>query len=118
MMNNIKTDMHETSDIERIVMQRVRRIRILVLILSTATFAALASVTALWGIGREVWVAHVFENMPHSGGLFALGNFWLVAFLHTHLLVQVLVFLTLASLFLLVRETVRTLVSFFAPVDA
>lgn len=99
--------MTEKTNIERIVMRRVRLIRILALIVSTATFAILALLAALWGIGREVWVARVFENMPHTENLLALLSFWVAAFFHTRLIVQVLSLLSLVSLFLLVREVVR-----------
>lgn len=104
--------MNETA-IERIVMRRVRLIRILALIISTATFAVLTACAALWGIGREVWVARVFENVPQISDTSTFLSFWLSAFLETQLVVQVLVVLTLISLLLLVRETVRFLVSYF-----
>lgn len=107
--------MTEISPIEAVVMRRVRRMRILLLILSTVTLATLTALAALWGIGREVWVARVFENMPHAGGLSALASFWFAAFLNTHLIVQLLVILTLISLLLLARETVRMLVTRITP---
>lgn len=100
---------NEITSIERIVMRRVRLIRLLVLVISTAMLAVLAFTAALWGIGREVWVAHVFENLPPAGDLSAFMNFWLSAFLKTTLLVQVLTLLTLVSLAFLARETARTL---------
>jgi len=97
------------SNIELVVMRRVRLIRILLLILSTATLAVLTAVAALWGIGREVWVARVFENGPQD--FFGrMGYFW-YAFLHTRLIVQALVVLTLGSLAFLIREVIR----FFFP---
>ena len=109
-MNNT---MDNHSDIERIVMRRVHLIRILQLVISTIVLAALTFVAALWGIGREVWVARVFKNGPQdfSGHLAYL----LYAFTHTRLIVQALVALTLASLLFLVYETVRFLASFSAP---
>ncbi len=112
MMNKNMTE--TTTNIERTVMRRVRLIRILALVISTATFAALAFLAALWSIGREVWVARVFENMPplREGGTFL--GFWLSAFLNTHFLVQVLTLLTLLSLFFLVREIFRFLFSCFS----
>lgn len=108
MMNKNMTDQ---TTIERIVMRRVRLIRILALVLSTATLAALTALAALWGIGREVWVARVFENGPQ--GLLGRANYLVYAFLHTRLLVQALTVLTFASLLFLVREVVRLLASFF-----
>jgi len=103
---------NETS-IERTVMRRVRLIRILALVVSTATLAVLTALAALWGIGREVWVARVFENMPEASNLVALLAFWISAFFKTNLLVQVLTLLTLASLIFLLREAKRFVASYF-----
>ena len=105
--------MDNHSDIERVVMRRVHLIRILQLVISTAVFAGLAFIAALWGIGREVWVARVFENGPQdfSGHLAYL----LYAFMHTRLIVQALIVLTLISLGFLVREIVRLVAVLAAP---
>jgi len=111
MMNNDMNDMQ--TNIERMVMRRVHLIRILKLIISTAVFATLAFVATLWGIGQEVWVAHVFENSP-DGFFGRLGYLW-YAFVHTRLLVQVLMTLTLTSLGFLIREVVRLSLNLFAP---
>ncbi|MCX6787452.1 MAG: hypothetical protein NTY93_02960 [Candidatus Kaiserbacteria bacterium] len=105
--------MNEQSAIERVVMHRVRLLRILGLIISTIMLAVLTFVAALWGVGREVWVARVFENMPHANNFAGFANFWFAAFTHTRLLVQVLTLLTLASFIYLARETARALSSIF-----
>ncbi len=97
--------MDNQSAIERTVMRRVHLIRILQLVISTIVLVVLAFTAALWGIGREVWVARVFENAPTGFG--PLLTFYLAAFLHTRLIVQALIVLTLLSLLFLVRETVR-----------
>jgi hypothetical protein len=108
-MNN---DMNDTqTNIERNVMRRVRLIRILALIISTATLAVLTSIVSLWGIGREVWVARVIENAPTDLARFPV--FFFAAFGNTSLLVQALVVLTLISLLFLIREIARPLASFF-----
>ena len=99
------------TDIERIVMRRVHLIRILQLVISTVVLAILTSIAALWGIGREVWVAHVLQNAPAT--IADIPAFYLAAFLHTHVIVQVLSLLTLASLIFLARETARLTFSFF-----
>ena len=106
--------MIETS-IEQTVMRRVRLIRILALVISTATLATLSAVATLWGIGREVWVARVLENMPPVSELGLFASFWLGAFLGTSLIVQVLTVLTFISLVFLVREALRFLVPYFTP---
>jgi hypothetical protein len=101
-MNSIMT---EPSAIERAVMRRVRRIAILRMIISGALFALALALLALYGIGREVWVARVFENGPQtfSGHLLYL----LYAFLHTRFVVQALCLIGLGSFLFLVREAAR-----------
>jgi hypothetical protein len=101
------------TDIERVVMRRVRLIRVLRLVISTAVLAVLTFFAALWGIGREVWVARVFENAPPN--IEDLPNFYIAAFIHTHLIVQVLVLLTLASALYLAIETARLIVDVVKP---
>jgi hypothetical protein len=100
--------MNNQSNIERVVMRRVHIIRVLRLIVSNGALAALVCTIALWGIGREVWVARVFQNAPSN--LANLPNFYLAAFGHTHLIVQALTLLTLASLVYLAREIARLMV--------
>lgn len=99
----------EPSTIERNVMRRVQRARLLRFIISVDTFALFIFILALYGIGREVWVARVFQNMPHSGNVNALFHFWFSAFLHTHFIVEALSILTLACLIFLAREVAHTL---------
>jgi hypothetical protein len=99
--------MTNQSNIERVVMRRILRIRILRLVISTVVLAVLTSVAALWGIGREVWVARIFENAPRD--IADLPSFYLAAFMHTHIIVQVLTLLTLASLLYLAREVARAI---------
>ncbi len=98
------------TEIEKNVMRRIYRIRILYGIFSLATASLLLLVLSLWGIGREVWVAAVFANGPQnfSGHLLYL----LYAFLHTRLIVQFLCLVVLASLFYLAYQTARFLTDF------
>ncbi len=112
MTNNI---MNDQSPIERVVMRRVYRIRALRPIISSGALAVFVFVVALWGIGREVWVARVFENAPRNTVL--LPQFYLAAFDHTRLIVQALTLLTLASLIYLARETARGLSVVFATLE-
>lgn len=105
--------MNEQSNIERVVMRRILLIRILRLIISTFVLVALTTIAALWGIGKEVWVARVFENAPPNLG--DLPNFYLVAFTNANLVVQILTILTLVSLIYLAREVVRLARLTFAP---
>ena len=102
--------MNNETSIERIVMRRVRLIRILRLAISTVVLAVLTFIAALWGIGREVWVARVLENAPRDFA--SLPNFYISAFLHTHLIVQVLTVLTLGSFLYLLVELARLISDF------
>ncbi len=105
MMNNIMND--SQTNIERIVMQRVHLIRALRFAISSGVFSTLVSLLALWGIGREVWVANVLQNAPRN--ILDLPQFYLAAFIHTRLVVQVLVVLTVAALLYVARELSRAL---------
>lgn len=95
------------TNIERNVMRRVRIIRMLRPFVSNGALASLALVAALWGIGREVWVARVFENMPQAGDALAALRFFLAAFVSTDVLVQALALVVLGSLVFLAHETAR-----------
>lgn len=108
--------MTNPSDIERIVMRRVRLIRILGLIISTGVLAVLTATAALWGIGKEVWVARIFENAPMQPG--DIFNFYIAAFMQTRLIVQVFTILTLASFGYLAFEVARFATTFFVRPNA
>jgi hypothetical protein len=97
--------MTERTDIERIVMQRVYLIRALKVAISTSTLSTLVSLLALWGIGRQVWVAQVLHNAPTD----PINLFWFYseAFLHTSVTVQLLVLVMLISIFYIAREVAR-----------
>jgi len=97
------------STIERVVMRRVYTIRALRLVMNSVTASAAVAVLALWGIGREVWVARVFENMPQSGGTIATSRFYVAAFTNTELVVQILVLSAVAALVYMARECARAI---------
>ena len=103
--------MNEQSNIERAVMRRIHIIRILGLVISTGMLAILTLVLALWGIGKEVWVARVFQNAPSD--ITNLPNFFISAFGHTRLIVQILAILTFVSFVYLARATARAIFSVF-----
>ncbi|MDP1707410.1 MAG: hypothetical protein Q8L30_02555 [bacterium] len=107
--NNERSERTNKSNIELVVMRRVRLIRVLGLVISTTVLATLTFTAALWGIGKEVWVARVFQNAPAD--LTHLPNFLIFAFVNTSFIVQVLVVLTLVSFVFLVREILRSLSS-------
>jgi len=110
MMNNI---MNDRSNIERIVMQRVHLIRALRFAISSSVLSTLVSLGALWGIGREVWVARVLQNAPTN--LLDIPRFYLAAFGHAHFVVQALVLITIAALLYVAREIVRAFAVMSAP---
>lgn len=99
--------MTNQSEIERIVMQRVHLIRALKFAISGGVFSTLLSLLGLWGIGREVWVAHVLQNAPTN--IFNLPAFYLAAFEHTRSIVQVLIVLTIVALIFVAREISRAI---------
>lgn len=108
-MNNA---MNNQSPIERAVMRRIHLIRILGLIISMTALAVLTFILALWGIGKEVWVARVFQNAPAD--FINLPNFLISAFGNTRLVVQILAILTFASFIYLARATIRAIFSAFS----
>jgi hypothetical protein len=106
----------ERTDIERAVMRRIRLIRILGLVISAVTLAVLTLILALWGIGKEVWVARVFQNAPADFRHFP--DFFISAFGNTRLIVQALALLTFASFVYLARATIRAISLAFAAARA
>lgn len=104
--------MNNQSPIERAVMRRIHLIRILGLIISMTALAVLTFILALWGIGKEVWVARVFQNAPAD--FINLPNFLISAFGNTRLVVQILAILTFASFIYLARATLRAISSAFS----
>ena len=87
--------MPNPSNIEQTVMRRVRVAHRLQPFFSMGALAIVVGVLALYGIGREVWVARVFENGPQD--LFGRFLYLLYAFEHTRFVVQALVAVTLTS---------------------
>lgn len=97
-----RNERSEPSNIERIVMQRVHLIRALRFAVSSSVLSTGVSILALWGISREVWVAHVLQNAPTNPTNLLM--FYSAAFIHTRLVVQALLLLAFAALVYLVRE--------------
>lgn len=106
-MNNNQTN------IEKVVMRRVRTIAILRPFFSGAALALVVVVLALWGIGREVWVARVFSNGPQD--FLGHSEYLFYAFTHTRLLVQALVLVSVSALVYLAQVSVSTASAFVLP---
>ncbi|MEJ0053602.1 MAG: hypothetical protein WDN10_02655 [bacterium] len=102
--------MEPTSAIQKTVMRRVRIIRASRMALSLETGALILAAFALYGIGREVWVAKVFANAPSLAHINAFMHFWVSAFLDTRLPVQLLSLVVLVAVVYLARETARAFV--------
>lgn len=90
-------------------MRRVRVIRAMRPFVSNAAGATGLLAASLYLLGREVFVAQIFRNMPSAGDYMALLRFFESAFLNTTLLVQLLtIFIALGGLWL-ARECIRLL---------
>ena len=95
------------SSVSRTVMRRVRTIHALRPFFSTATLASLLFLLAVWGIGREVWVAHVLQNMPSMQNVTSVARFFASAFMSTRFIVQVLAVVAVAAFVWAAREITR-----------
>lgn len=100
--------MTTNSTIRRNVMRRVHTVHALRTVSSAPIVAGIVFAAALWGIGREVWVARVFENMPSLAHADAVARFFFAAFTNTEALVQVLVVLALIAFVWMARAAART----------
>lgn len=90
-----------------IVMSRVRTIHALRHLVSAPAVSALVVVAALWGIGREVWVAKVIANMPSMTDVSSLAYFFFDAFVSTTFLVQLLTVATILGTAYAAREAAQ-----------
>ncbi len=93
----------------RVVMARVHTIHALRSSMTTNVLAAFVFAASLWGIGREVWVSRVLQNMPSLQNIPAVVQFYLAAFHDTRTIVQVLALLTAAALVWLIGGIISTL---------
>lgn len=99
----------EQTSISRTVMRRVRTIHAVRPFFSATSLAMLFFIIALWGIGREVWVAHVFQNLQvalHAG---TIGRFLVVAFENTRAVVQALTLVGVFAFIWMLVSGIRTL---------
>lgn len=101
--------MNTHSTIHTTVMRRIHLIHTLRPLISGAGLSTIVALLALWGIGKEVWVAQVMKNMPQVTEVAAFVRFFLVAFLNTGFVVQALSVLAIAASLWLVRDAVRSM---------
>lgn len=97
------------SSIHTNVMRRVRTIHTLRPLTSMTAFSVALLVLALWGIGREVWVAQVFANMPSVADVAAFTRFVASAFLHTDAIVKTLTVLAAGAGIMVIADAVQNL---------
>lgn len=97
------------STIHTNVMRRVRTIHALRSASTGAGASVLLLVLSLYLIGKEVWVARVWHNMPSLSHVGSFATFFTYAFTHTRFSVQVLTLLVIFALLWLARESVRIL---------
>ncbi len=100
-----------TSTIERQVMGSVAAIHAGRGLTSMTALKFYILVLAVWGIGRLVWVAHVVQNfytVEHKG-LRSLAYYVAYALEHTHLAVQVTLFIAAVAAVSLLLDVSRSL---------
>lgn len=97
------------SDIHANVMRRVHTIHAVRPLVSGTALAVLLSLGSLYFIGREVWVARVFANMPNPVHVASVVRFFEAAFFNTTTVVQVLCITVLFGLFWLARDLTRSI---------
>ena len=91
------------------VMRRVRTIHALRSASTGAGASVLLLVLSLYLIGREVWVARIWHNMPSIVDVGSFTTFFTYAFTHTRFSVQVLTLLVIFAVLWLAREYIRLL---------
>ncbi len=102
------------SSTETVVMRRIQRIHLIRTFFTPLVLSSFILVLSAWGIGREVWVSHVFQNMPSPAHVDAVVRFFQMAFINTRFAVQVLVLTVFTAVLLLaynftqvVRQTLQ-----------
>lgn len=101
--------MERMTNTKDIVLARAHAISYFRPLFTRGTAAFLALAVALYFIGRFVWVAKVFENMPQLTDVLAVLRFFEVAFLHTEFVIQVSLVVAIGAGIWLAREVARLL---------
>lgn len=97
------------SQIKQNVMRRVRTVHTLRPFTSTTAIAGVAVLVSVYELGRLVFVAQVFRNMPAIQDVFALLQFFVSAYLNTDFAVQLFTLLTILGVAWMARDIARTL---------
>lgn len=110
--NAVTADMTTISSINTTVMRRVRTIYAVRRAASGTSVSVAALAASLYFIGREVWVARIWENAPSLAHLDAFVSFASYAFTHTDISVQALFLTSIFAFVWLVREITRVVIAF------
>lgn len=97
------------SSTETVVMRRIQRIHLVRTFFTPLVLSSFILMLAAWGIGREVWVSQVFQNMPSAEHIDAVVRFFEMAFINTRFAVQVLVLTVFTAVLLLAYNLVQAL---------
>jgi|CXWL01.1.fsa_nt_gi hypothetical protein len=92
---------------QQIVMGRVRTIYAVRPFLSNVALSSYILLGSLFGIGKQVFVAQVFHNVPSGSSFLRIGDFFISAFANTTALVQALSFIVLVAFVFVSREALR-----------
>ena len=97
------------STIKKNVMRRVRTMHTVRPLMSGSVLSLAVLGVSLYVIGKSVFVAQIFRNMPAVQDVPALIRFFLEAFLHTEVLVQALTVAIVLSGIWMVHDGIRSL---------
>jgi hypothetical protein len=92
-------------------MRRVHTIHAVRPFVSGTALAIVLGVVSLYFIGRKVWVARVFQNMPNPVHVASVLRFFEAAFFNTNTVVQVLCVAVVFSFAWIVRDLLRSIPS-------
>jgi hypothetical protein len=100
-----------SSKIEQQVMASVGVIYTARTLINTTALKLNALVLSVWMIGRLVWVSKVFDNFftVEKSGIGSVSNYLLYAVEHTHVAVQLTLFVAAIAFIGLVVDAVRSL---------
>jgi len=102
------TDMNK-SNIQRVVMGRVRTAYWLRRATSSTILAGAACAFAVLGLGHEVFVAQVIANMPAFTDVSAVARFFISALINTTYVVQLLVGVGVIAFVWLIADGLRNI---------
>ena len=97
------------SKIKQNVMRRVHTVHALQPFVSSTALAAVVMLVSVYELGKLVFVAQVFRNMPAIQDVPALVEFFVSAYLNTDLAVQLCTLLVILAVALIAKDTARVI---------